>query len=345
MRIIAASLLAAMVAGAAPAAPPANPTPPQLTLELTDGSRLVCTSAVDRLRLQAEHSALEIKLALIQRIEFGPDQRPAKVSLANGDRVSGQLALADFKVQTSFGDVRVPLSAVSRLLVGGGGLALFFGPGARAVADDAFLPWGNTPLSYSIWGKLPPFDGQAHVAFVIGAQERYFDRMALYLSPVNSWYLMISEVYGSNVQFTRHNDQPCAEQAGQWVHYCGVYDGQSLTTYRDGVRMRSNPMKLNRLAQGKFAVGNHNLEASAPFNEALSDLRIWDRALTAEEVAQVHAGQEVAAGLIGHWPMNDGGGPVLRDTSGQNHDLTIEGHPTWVEGPPAPGAPPKPAGP
>ncbi len=39
------------------------------------------------------------------------------------------------------------------------------------------------------------------------------------------------------------------------------------------------------------------------------------------------------ASLVGYWPMDEGQGTILKDMSGNGHDGTITGTPTWVEGP------------
>ena len=327
--------LMAAATGSVRANPPVATNPaPRMILELTDGSRVICTPAFDHFKLQTEQANLELKLSLIRMIEFDQDHQLARVNLCNGDRISGQISPASIKVKAAFGDLQVPLVHVTRILANGGRMALFFGPGSRASCDDAFMPWGNTPLSLSVWCKLPPFDGQWHTAAVIGAQTKHYDRMTLTLYAYNPWYLMLLEVYGSNAQFSQTVNAVLPEKAGQWVHFCAVYGDNSLTLYKNGVQMTSAAMKLNRLAQGLFAVGNHNQNLFSPYNEALSDLRIWDRALTAQEVGQVYAGQAIADGLLGHWPMNEGGGTMLYDTSGQQHHLKLEGDPTWVDGRP-----------
>ena len=338
MNKIAVGLLITLMAaatGSVRANPPVATNPaPRMILELTDGSRVICTPAFDHFKLQTESANLELKLSLIRMIEFDQDHQLARVNLCNGDRMSGQISPASIKVKAAFGDLEVPLAHVSKIMANSGKMALFFGPGARASGDDAFLPWGNTPLSFSVWCKLPPYDGQWHTAVIIGAQTKDYDRMQLTLYPYKPWYLMLLEVYGSNAQFSPTANAVLPEKTGQWVHFCAVYGDNSLTLYKNGVQMTSAAMQLNRLAQGMFAVGDSGLNASAAFNEALSDLRIWKRTLSAQEVSQVYAGQAIADGLLAHWPMNEGGGTTLYDTSAQQHHLKLEGNPTWVDGRP-----------
>jgi hypothetical protein len=228
--------------------------------------------------------------------------------------------------------VSIPLESVACVVRANGNYALFFGHGSRATCDDEFLPWGRTPLSVSIWCRLPAFDGKWHNAVTIGNEKQYYDRMNLTLYPYNSWYLMLLEVYGSNGQFSTKVNDPLPEQAGQWVHFCATYDGEKISYYKNGKLMGSGPMALDRIPAGIFSVGNSNRSLDAPFNEALSDLRIWDRALSAKEVAEVHAGRRVITGLLGHWPMNEGYGRIIHDVSGHNHHLQLEGNGTWVKG-------------
>jgi len=40
------------------------------------------------------------------------------------------------------------------------------------------------------------------------------------------------------------------------------------------------------------------------------------------------------AKVVGYWPLNEGSGTTAADASGNNHNGTIQGNPTWIDGPP-----------
>lgn len=93
-----------------------NP-PPRLTVELRDGSRVVGTSA---------EKFFEFNSALLGEIKFSvTDLRSvdcistntAKLTAANGDVLTVQLAATELRIQTSFGKVELPENAIRRILV------------------------------------------------------------------------------------------------------------------------------------------------------------------------------------------------------------------------------------
>ena len=92
--------------------------------------------------------------------------------------------------------------------------------------------------------------------------------------------------------------------AGEWTHYAGTYDGRVIKAYMNGELMATTP-----------AVGRMTGEANDLFIGALNprerflygwleDIRIWDRALSNAEVADVYRGVENAGldeGVQGWW--------------------------------------------
>lgn len=97
------------------------PAPPQvqLVLDLTDGSHIIGTPSLDKLKIATKYAALEVPLAGIRAIEFrgaGAD-RSAEVSLQNGDHVSGDLAATEIAVKALFGDITIPMAKILTLRV------------------------------------------------------------------------------------------------------------------------------------------------------------------------------------------------------------------------------------
>jgi hypothetical protein len=104
----------------APAKTPANALPIQLVLELSDGSRVVGTPAVHRLKMVADYANLDIPLSLVRTIEFSGTNSIAQLNLQNGDRLSVQLSATEIALKTSFGQAVIPMTQVRRIRVNGG---------------------------------------------------------------------------------------------------------------------------------------------------------------------------------------------------------------------------------
>lgn len=98
----------------------------RLVLELSDGSRIVGTPAIDRLKITTQYADLELPLSAMRILEFKGGDGSAQASLRNGDLVSGKLADTEIAMKTSFGQVVIPLALVKRIRVehAGGGESL-----------------------------------------------------------------------------------------------------------------------------------------------------------------------------------------------------------------------------
>lgn len=136
----------------------ASTNAPLLTLELRDGSRVVGKSGMDNFKFHSEILG-DLKLAIEQlnSVEFLPKTNFAKLVTSNGDVLSAEVLTKDIQVETSFGKISVPATAVRRLSItgpvpgrtGGGLVALWPGEGNGndAVGDNPATPVG--PLTYA----------------------------------------------------------------------------------------------------------------------------------------------------------------------------------------------------
>jgi len=75
--------------------------------------------------------------------------------------------------------------------------------------------------------------------------------------------------------------------AGQWVHLAGTFDGQTMRLYMNGEECgnmsRPAPIKPNTC---HLCIGNYEIAHPAHFNGLLDEVRLYNRALTPEEVRQ-----------------------------------------------------------
>lgn len=113
---------------------------------------------------------------------------------------------------------------------------------------------------------------------------------------------------------------------GIWYHLVGTIDSNgNKTMYINGVPSSS--------AAGISFNGNiagHNLKfaqrTGGYFNGQLDEARIYNRALSPEEVRQLYL---FAPGPIGHWKFDEGSGTTVSDSSGNNNNISFAGNPTW----------------
>lgn len=94
---------------------------------------------------------------------------------------------------------------------------------------------------------------------------------ALALSPQRTYFLW---GYAQDI----HSVTPIATST--WVHLAATYDGQIATLYVNGVAEQERALALDTTAHGVLLGGRR-------FHGVVTDVRIWDRTLSAGEIARV----------------------------------------------------------
>ena len=160
-------------------------------------------------------------------------------------------------------------------------------------------------------------------------------------------------VHGSGVRFvtsaaeTLTLDTPVTLDA--WVHLCATYDG---TTKRavgytncapDGAAALQGTLN-NQTNNPLIIGGNHNFGADHPVDEnfpgAIDDVRVYNRALSAAEVAQLCAPARVCAPGAACCHLPDGGDGSAVDGAAVDAGAGAVGHCEAEAGPPPPPPPP-----
>lgn len=83
---------------------------------------------------------------------------------------------------------------------------------------------------------------------------------------------------------------------GEWIYHTVVKDGPMLSYYRDGVLGNTDEIETDQLSEDPLPFnmgGQNNAETWIGY---LSDVRLWDHALTADEVVAAMGGTNVGAG-------------------------------------------------
>jgi hypothetical protein len=125
-------------------------------------------------------------------------------------------------------------------------------------------------------------------------------------------------------------------EAGKWYHAACVFDPDAgtKTIYLNGVQDVQTTGVTGSLVgnTGSLRVGAHSLGGSF-FDGFLGELRLWDVARPALDIARYRAkvlsGYE--EGLVGYWPVNDGGGTVIESWAGPNKNGAVVGSELWTD--------------
>lgn len=181
--------------------------------------------------------------------------------------------------------------------------------------------WGITTNQWSLecWTRMSGFNRNNQAIFNAGSpgQEVYI-RFGDANGPYN--YLQIKTLGG---QVQTASDL----KANQWYHWAFVYDGTSLTIYRNGEQdVKFNPPapvggtvrfdKMEMIASGSYFVDEC----------ALAQVRLWKIALSQSQIknGMYFSVNPANPGLIGYWPMDEGEGNTFRDITGNGHEATAE---------------------
>ncbi len=125
-------------------------------------------------------------------------------------------------------------------------------------------------------------------------------------------------------------------QTGQWYHVAVTYDYSSTANdpvfYIDGVSVNVNetetPVGARSSDTADLCIGNQLSGFSQRLDGILDDMRIYNRELTSDEIAQI-AGTR--AGLVGYWEFDETSGSTAYDSSGNNIDASVFGG-NWESG-------------
>jgi len=122
--------------------------------------------------------------------------------------------------------------------------------------------------------------------------------------------------------------------ADVWIHHAVVKTGDQLTYYRNGVEHSSGAFTQPLdVPQPLFFGGDNEGSSGENWNGLMSDVCIYDRALSAGEVLYLAGGREMPVdpgsnGLVAYYALEND----AADSSGNGLDGTIMGDPAFVEG-------------
>lgn len=136
---------------------------------------------------------------------------------------------------------------------------------------------------------------------------------------------------------------------GEWTHIAVTFNKSKVYVYINGEEKADGYMTVNSInfdiphsdesaSSGQtitrcFWVG-YSFEDARYFDGEMSEIRIWNRALTQSEIAASEHFYKVdpeSEGLVAYWKLDDGAGNTAKDYSVYGNDLTIEETPEWID--------------
>ncbi|OGZ32864.1 MAG: hypothetical protein A2V69_00620 [Candidatus Portnoybacteria bacterium RBG_13_40_8] len=126
---------------------------------------------------------------------------------------------------------------------------------------------------------------------------------------------------------------------GQWYHIAGVYDGNDLILYFDGVARKVTNIGVDTISQpaSTMLIGRLGADYS---NGLIDEVRIYNRALDESEISRLYKLSQpkistvaMNNGLVGYWDFQEGAGNNVYDKSGYDNDGIWNGTGShWADG-------------
>jgi len=172
----------------------------------------------------------------------------------------------------------------------------------------AVITWGGIVCNY----RHTPFRGWNFRTFSDGSGNRSVHFQVIF----SAGHLNYNTTYGS--------------VTNEWTHVEAVFFSatKSAKIYINGVEVSSYQQSTNGV--GSYPENSMiNLGTLAPGNQAfkgnIDDVRIFNKALDADERTKVYKGQAVTDGLVAWYKFNEKSGATAIDSSGNNNNGTIVG--------------------
>lgn len=220
--------------------------------------------------------------------------------------------------------------------------------GVRAGAST----WGlDNSFSVSAWVKLTAILAEGYQAPILckpGNTEMLFGVTGInpFIFVVNRCFLTIENDSGH----TEANASTQAITSNFFQHLVATYDdtANEVKYYYNGA-LSVTRTRVTVMTETSSAMNIGRRSVTQEFDGQIADVAVWNRVLTANEVASMFQGCLYAGafgnGLTGYWPLNVPGDGVFGDTvaagdlglddhSGRvdpnDMDSTIDGTPTWI---------------
>ncbi|MCP5096231.1 MAG: LamG domain-containing protein, partial [Chloroflexi bacterium] len=112
---------------------------------------------------------------------------------------------------------------------------------------------------------------------------------------------------------------------GQWHHVVAVYDGSTKSLYVDGALDKSEAVTGSiNTNDYPVMIGNNAQKMSRYFDGLIDEVRIYDKALSADEITALALASPLAS-----WSFEEGSGTTAVDVTGNGHDGTLNGQIAW----------------
>jgi hypothetical protein len=101
----------------------------------------------------------------------------------------------------------------------------------------------------------------------------------------------VGTAYNGKITFTSYGNNLYSSTiptVGNWIHICGTYDGTTRRLYLDGVQIATDTATINLTGTSREFIIGAASPTSEYFDGSISNFKLYDTALTAEEVKTLY---------------------------------------------------------
>ena len=204
-------------------------------------------------------------------------------------------------------------TADSSPLAGGGGSLKFDGSDDYVKVFDSDSLDITDAITMEAWVKTDSYSGSKDI--LEKNYYMYYIRQTWIGDGVLRIYIKINGTY-RGVSY----NNPSYMWNNQWHHIVGTWNNGPIRMYIDGILVNASADY-----SGSIDISNDSLyigyskSSEESFNGSIDEVRIYNRALSAEEV-RYHYNK---GGPVAEWSMDEGSGTVIHDVSGNKHHGTL----------------------
>ncbi|MDJ1179191.1 hypothetical protein PJF56_09965 [Roseofilum sp. BLCC_M91] len=177
--------------------------------------------------------------------------------------------------------------------------------------------WESSAFSVELWAKAS--QKQSNYVGLLSSSNDPTESGSCQIDAMGGFY----RLYHSDIQVR------IAKVNQEWQHLVVTYDGTAVQTYLNGEPQNLKAIDAMTTVFKDYVLGR-NRNGDKYFAGELSDVRIWDRALTADEIQEAMGyrltGDE--SGLVAYWPLDEGKGSAIGDRTGNTQPGVMNGA-TW----------------
>jgi len=116
-----------------------------------------------------------------------------------------------------------------------------------------------------------------------------------------------------------------------WHLVTATFDGSKGRLYLDGALVATDTFTAPLNTNYPLNIGHYFAANGFGWNGVIDEVRLYNRALSAAEIAQLYNPTGGGQSLTGFWRFDEGSGSIAKDTSGSGYDGTVSGA-TWTAG-------------